>query len=97
MLALYVVVPRPVWIYLLMSVLTFLAYWWDKSAARGKRWRIRENVLHLLALLGGWPGGLVAQQILRHKNRKAGFQVIFWMIGVIHAVNWLWRYGVMRV
>jgi len=34
--------------------------------------------LHFLALCGGWPGALAAQHLLRHKNRKQAFQVVFW-------------------
>ena len=34
----------------------------------------------------GWPGAVLAQQVLRHKNRKPGFQGLFW---VLVALNWL--------
>ncbi|MFC3531383.1 DUF1294 domain-containing protein [Vogesella facilis] len=60
--------------YLLQSLLTYAVYAHDKRAAQQQRWRIRENTLHLLALLGGWPGALLAQQRLRHKSSKPGFQ-----------------------
>lgn len=55
-----------------------MAYAMDKSAAVGGGWRIRESRLHLLALVGGWPGALLAQQVLRHKTSKAGFRGVFW-------------------
>lgn len=42
-------------------------------------WRVPENTLHLLALLGGWPGALYAQQTLRHKTQKTSFRIVFWM------------------
>jgi len=61
------------------SIVTFLAYALDKSAARKGTWRTQEDTLHLFALLGGWPGALVAQQVLRHKSRKTSFQVRFWL------------------
>ncbi|MGD9578618.1 MAG: DUF1294 domain-containing protein, partial [Syntrophorhabdus sp.] len=35
----------------------------DKSAARNERWRTQESRLHLFALIGGWPGALVAQKL----------------------------------
>lgn len=62
-----------------LSAWTFQVYRSDKAAAQEGRRRTPENSLHTLALLGGWPGALVAQQSLRHKNRKASFQVGFWV------------------
>lgn len=64
--------------YGVLSVAAFLAYYLDKSAAHHGRWRTPENTLHLLALAGGWPGALVAQQRLRHKTAKPAFLVVFW-------------------
>ena len=66
-------------IYFGASMLTFLVYALDKSAAQAKRWRTKEDTLHVLALLGGWPGALMAQNWLRHKSKKTSFQVIFWI------------------
>ena len=65
-------------IYIVVSVVTFFVYAKDKAAAQRGRQRTPEMTLHLLALLGGWPGGLVAQQFLRHKSIKAEFRVSFW-------------------
>lgn len=71
--------PRWVpWVYPAVSALAFVAYASDKSAAKRGEWRIPENTLHLLALAGGWPGALVAQQVLRHKSSKAEFRAVFW-------------------
>jgi uncharacterized membrane protein YsdA (DUF1294 family)/cold shock CspA family protein len=51
--------------YLGMSAITFLAYALDKSAAQRQAQRTPESTLHVLSLLGGWPGALLAQQYLR--------------------------------
>lgn len=70
----------PTWfvgVYLGLSVLTFLAYVADKRAARSGGRRTPENTLHLLSLAGGWPGALVAQQLVRHKSSKASFRAVF--------------------
>ena len=61
------------------SLVTFIAYAIDKSAAQSGRWRTQESTLHLLALIGGWPGALIAQNRLRHKSRKGPFLLVFWV------------------
>jgi len=64
-------------IYAVASAVAFGMYAMDKKAAREDRWRIAESSMHLVALVGGWPGALLAQRIFRHKTRKRGFQVMF--------------------
>jgi uncharacterized membrane protein YsdA (DUF1294 family) len=72
-----------------MSLLCFAAYAWDKSAARAGRWRTRESTLLLLGLLCGWPGALLAQQLLRHKSAKPRFQIVFWVTVVLNVGGFL--------
>jgi len=80
--------PRwALWAYPLVSALTFMAYGFDKSAAKRGTWRTKESTLHLLALIGGWPGALVAQQMLRHKSSKAEFRTVFWGTVVLNIVG----------
>ena len=64
--------------YVLASLVAFLAYAIDKSAARAGRWRTPEASLHWLSLACGWPGALVAQQLLRHKLSKSTFVSTYW-------------------
>ncbi|HOX66537.1 MAG TPA: cold shock and DUF1294 domain-containing protein [Burkholderiaceae bacterium] len=64
--------------YLLASLLAFMAYALDKSAALQGRWRTPESTLHLFSLACGWPGALMAQQLLRHKSSKPGFRSTYW-------------------
>jgi len=72
--------------YGLMSLVTYAAYALDKSAARRRRQRVPERTLHLLALLGGWPGALLAQRQLRHKTNKAGFLRLYWLTVLLNGV-----------
>ncbi|MEO6917981.1 MAG: cold shock and DUF1294 domain-containing protein [Collimonas sp.] len=78
-------------LYVVTSVITFIVYAIDKSAAQSKQWRTKESTLHMLALIGGWPGAVVAQKILRHKSRKQAFQWIFWITVILNccALGWL--------
>lgn len=55
-------------------------YWLDKrKAVQGKKERIPELVLHLLALFGGGLGALYSQQRYRHKTQKPVFQWVAWL------------------
>lgn len=68
----------------LMSVLSYAVYALDKRAAQRGRRRVPERTLHLLALLGGWPGALLAQRRLRHKTAKPRFLIVFWLTALCH-------------
>jgi uncharacterized membrane protein YsdA (DUF1294 family) len=70
--------------YLSLSLATFLLYARDKAAARRQARRTPEKTLHLLALLGGWPGAWCAQRWLRHKSSKPSFRRVFWLTLLIN-------------
>lgn len=76
-----------------LSLLTFLAYGFDKRAAGRGDQRTPENHLHLLSLVGGWPGALIAQQRFRHKTIKQPFQTIFWTTVVLNVAGLVWLVG----
>ena len=81
-------IPLAIAAYVLMSIVTVIAYVRDKRAARAGRRRTPEARLHLLELLGGWPGAFLAQRLIRHKNAKAGYQMVFWAIVALHGTGW---------
>ena len=66
-------------LYVVLSVISFLVYRHDKSAAQQNQWRTGEGTLILLGVLGGWPGAFVAQQFFHHKTKKRSFQIAFWV------------------
>lgn len=65
------------------SLITYGFYSSDKKRAQSGQWRISETRLHLLGILGGWPGAWIAQRRLRHKTVKGSFQLVFWVIILI--------------
>ncbi|MBV4484898.1 DUF1294 domain-containing protein [Pseudomonas sp. SWRI153] len=79
----------PLAAYGIVSLLAFFLYWADKRKARVDAWRTPENILHAVELAGGWPGALIAQQVFRHKTRKVSFQILFWVIVLLHQVFWI--------
>ena len=83
--------------WLALSAFAFFAYRSDKRSAQSGEWRVPETTLHLIALSGGWPGAFLAQRMFRHKTAKLSFQIVFWIIVLIHqlaAIDSLmdWRY-----
>lgn len=74
-------------IYGTMSCITFLVYKWDKRLAiesTDQPIRVPQRSLHILALLCGWPGALIAQQWLRHKSQKRTFIAVLWLTVLIN-------------
>ena len=78
-------------LYFVASIVAFFAYAFDKSAASRNAWRTKESTLQLFSLIGGWPGALAAQRLLRHKSAKASFQATFWVTVALNcgALGWL--------
>lgn len=77
-------------LYWVASTVAFVFYGWDKaSAARAVR-RTPENTLLIVGLIGGWPGALIAQEVLRHKTAKASFQSSFWITVFVNIAVLVW-------
>jgi len=68
----------------MVSLFAYVVYGADKNRARRGEWRIPEQALHLMELMGGWPGAFVAQRRLRHKCSKVSYQIVFWVIVLAH-------------
>lgn len=79
-------------VYMSMSMATFVVYALDKRAARVQGWRVKEATLHGLALACGWPGALLAQNILRHKSIKPGFRRVFWVTVLLNVAGFVWLF-----
>jgi uncharacterized membrane protein YsdA (DUF1294 family)/cold shock CspA family protein len=77
-------------VYGLFSGIAFYLYGADKSAAEQGRWRTPESTLHTIALVGGWPGALVARRVFRHKTRKQPFRTIFWVTVIANCAALAW-------
>lgn len=76
--------------YLVLSLVSFIAYAIDKWAALHNRWRTAERTLNLLALIGGWPGALIGQQVFRHKTQKESFRREFWGAVLLNCAAFVW-------
>jgi len=76
--------------YIVISLVTFIVYAVDKSAAQKGNWRTQESTLHFLSIAGGWPGALMAQQLFRHKSKKQSFRFVFWVTVLVNVGGFFW-------
>lgn len=74
-------------IYLLViNVIAFLAMGIDKWKAKRGAWRIPEQTLLSLVLLGGGFGGIAGMYVFRHKTKKPRFFIGFPVILIAEIV-----------
>lgn len=71
-------------VYLLLNLIAFCAYGWDKHKAIGDKWRTKESTLLILGLLGPW-GALCGMYLFHHKTKKPVFKLNFLFL-VIHII-----------
>ncbi len=69
----------------IMSVVTFTAYGWDKYKARKGKWRTPEATLLWLAFLGGALGALLGMLTFRHKTKHKKFQILVPLFLILQA------------
>jgi uncharacterized membrane protein YsdA (DUF1294 family) len=80
----------PIWLASLaplLWLLSSLAYWYDRHGARTRDLRERELGLHLLDLMGGWPGGWLAMRWFHLKVRRPEFRFRFRLTVALHLLG----------
>jgi uncharacterized membrane protein YsdA (DUF1294 family) len=88
---------------LAVSLIAYVVNGHDKARAEAHGWRVPEATLHLLELIGGWPGAFIAQRRLRHKISKMSYQAGFWAIVLLYQAaaydslqQWRFTHALMR-
>lgn len=81
--------------YLVMiNMITFCIYGFDKWKAKRGAWRVPEKTLLLLAVFGGSVGALLGMRVFHHKTKKAKFFVGVPVIFVLQVAVWImWGYN----
>lgn len=59
---------------LIVNIVAIVAYGVDKLKAKKNKWRISENTLLLIALVGGSIGAYLAMKLWRHKTNHKKFK-----------------------
>lgn len=60
---------------LIVNITAFAFYGADKHKAKKGKWRISENTLLLVAVIGGSIGAIAGMKIFHHKTQKPNFKV----------------------
>lgn len=61
--------------FIVINLIGVLAMWLDKQKAKKGAWRIPENTLFMLTVLGGGIGTIAGMYIFRHKTKKLKFTI----------------------
>ena len=76
-------------IYTVLNVFSFALYGLDKFKAREKKWRISEQSLMIVSLLGP-IGAWFGMQHFRHKTQKPMFKFLIPLFIGVHILLVLW-------
>ncbi|WP_175492800.1 DUF1294 domain-containing protein [Bacillus sp. OK048] len=72
--------------YIIMNLIGLFVMKADKDRAKKHQYRISENTLWLIALLGGAVGTTVGMQRYRHKTKHLSFKVGFPLLAVAEVI-----------
>jgi uncharacterized membrane protein YsdA (DUF1294 family) len=61
---------------LIINIITFITYGIDKYKSIKHKYRISENTLILLAIIGGPFGAFLGMIIFHHKTKKKKFMIL---------------------
>lgn len=60
-----------------LSLISFWGIYYDKIASITRQYRIPNATIYLAAILGAWPGILIARTVYKHKIKVQRFVVFF--------------------
>ena len=69
-----------------INLITFFAMYLDKRKAKYGKWRISEQTLLILAIIGGSIGGIIGMYMFRHKTKKLRFTVGFPLVLILQII-----------
>ena len=71
---------------IVINIITFLVFGYDKRQAKNNKRRISEFHLLLLTAIGGTIGGLLGMNFFKHKTNKFSFILSFYAIAILQVV-----------
>lgn len=61
--------------FIIINIISFILMFLDKRRAIKNKWRISENTLMIVSILGGSIGGILGMYTFRHKTKHLKFKV----------------------
>lgn len=71
---------------IVINIITFLVFGYDKWQAKNNKRRISEFNLLLIAGVGGTIGGILSMYLFKHKTNKFPFIIAFYTIAILQIV-----------
>ena len=68
---------------ILLNLIAFIAFGYDKQLAKSRKNRISERSLFLLLFFGGIIGGILGMLVFRHKTNKNSFKLVVFSIVIL--------------
>ena len=75
---------------IIINILAFILMGWDKYCSKKDYWRISENNLLGIAVLGGGIGEIIGMFTFRHKTKKAQFRIGLPIIIIINILIYIY-------
>ncbi len=69
-----------------ITLITFLAFGYDKGMSKAGHGRIPEKVLLTLTFAGGTIGALLGRYLFNHKITKTSFRAKFWAVVIVQII-----------
>lgn len=71
---------------LIVNIISFLMFFIDKKRSIKKSWRISENNLFFISILGGSIGSLFSMYIFHHKTKHLKFTIGISLILILQLI-----------
>lgn len=84
-------------VYVVLNVISFAMYVWDKHKAKADKWRTKESTLLVAALIAPF-GAVAGMRLARHKTQKTKFKLVYVFL-VLHilAIAYLVYSGILAL
>lgn len=72
--------------FIFINIVGFSIMYVDKQRAINNEWRVKENSLFLIVIIGGSVGSIIGMYLFRHKTKHLKFTLGYPMILILQAL-----------